>query len=168
MPWPSVIWQMNCELRNNIDRGREIMKRTSSIRFLMFAGIVVMLSACSTGQSGHSPVTSNTPSPSTGQKVGKPYQIAGVWYYPAVNHDYDESGIASWYGSKFHGRPTANGEIFNMNHVTAAHPTLPLPSMVRVTNLENGRTLTVRINDRGPFAHGRILDLSRRDRKSVV
>ncbi len=95
-------------------------------------------------------------------KVGKPYEINGVWYYPKVNYHYDETGIASWYGPQFHGKPTANGERFDMNLVSAAHKTLPLPSFVRVTNLENGRALDIRINDRGPFVHGRIIDLSRR------
>ncbi|MBC8268277.1 MAG: septal ring lytic transglycosylase RlpA family protein [Rhodospirillaceae bacterium] len=95
-------------------------------------------------------------------KIGKPYQIKGVWYYPQENFEYDETGIGSWYGPKFHGRKTANGEIYDMNGISAAHRTLPLPSVVRVTNLGNGRTLNVRINDRGPYAHGRILDLSRR------
>jgi rare lipoprotein A len=79
-----------------------------------------------------------------------------------VNYRYQESGIASWYGKKFHGRATANGEIYDMNQLTAAHRTLPLPSIVRVVNLENGRAIKVRVNDRGPFARGRIIDLSRR------
>jgi rare lipoprotein A len=95
-------------------------------------------------------------------KVGEPYQINGIWYYPKVDYDYDESGIASWYGQEFHGKPTANGETFDMNQVTAAHRTLPMPSLVQVTNLENGRSLVVRVNDRGPFVAGRIIDLSRR------
>ena len=95
-------------------------------------------------------------------KIGNPYQIKGVWYYPSEDFDYDETGIASWYGSKFHGRKTANGEAYDMNGVSAAHKTLPLPTIVRVTNLENGRSLKLRINDRGPYAHGRIIDLSRR------
>jgi rare lipoprotein A len=95
-------------------------------------------------------------------KVGKPYEISGVWYYPAVDFDYSETGIASWYGADFHGRPTANGEIYDMNRVTAAHRTLPMPSMLQVTNLENGRSISVRVNDRGPFKRGRIVDLSRR------
>ncbi|MEQ8389521.1 MAG: septal ring lytic transglycosylase RlpA family protein [Thalassospira sp.] len=95
-------------------------------------------------------------------KIGNPYEIAGQWYYPAVDYEYSETGIASWYGPKFHGKPTANGEIFDQYEVSAAHRTLPLPSVVRVTNLENGRSLKVRINDRGPFAHGRIIDMSRR------
>lgn len=95
-------------------------------------------------------------------KVGSPYQISGVWYYPKDDWGYVETGIASWYGPGFHGRSTANGEQFDENDVTAAHRTLPLPSIVRVTNLGNGRSLVVRVNDRGPFAHGRIIDMSRR------
>lgn len=95
-------------------------------------------------------------------KVGKPYPINGVWYYPKVDYEYTETGIASWYGPNFHGKKTANGEIFDMNRVSAAHRTLPMPSIVRVTNLNNGRALVIRVNDRGPFAHGRIIDLSRR------
>jgi rare lipoprotein A len=95
-------------------------------------------------------------------KVGNPYQVAGVWYYPKEDPSYDETGIASWYGSDFHGKYTANGEVFDMNEVTAAHQTLPMPSLVRVTNLENGRSIIVRVNDRGPFVNGRIIDLSRR------
>jgi rare lipoprotein A len=95
-------------------------------------------------------------------KVGKPYQVDGAWYYPSADYGYIETGIASWYGADFHGKLTANGEIFDMNEVTGAHKTLPLPSIVRVTNLENGRSILVRVNDRGPFVNGRIVDLSRR------
>ncbi len=95
-------------------------------------------------------------------KVGNPYQIAGKWYYPADDPHYQETGTASWYGPTFHGKSTANGETFNENDVTAAHRTLPMPSWVEVTNLENGRKLVVRVNDRGPFAKERIIDLSRR------
>ena len=95
-------------------------------------------------------------------KVGSPYEINGVWYYPKVDYGYVETGIASWYGPNFHNKDTANGEVFDQNAITAAHRTLPMPSFVRVTNLENGRALVVRINDRGPFAHSRIIDLSRR------
>ena len=95
-------------------------------------------------------------------KVGKPYKIQGVWYYPEEKYDYDEVGIASWYGDDFHGKLTANGERFDMNALTAAHRTLPLPSMVQITNLENGRSVTLRVNDRGPFVGNRIIDLSRR------
>jgi len=94
-------------------------------------------------------------------KVGKPYEVDGNWYYPREESSYDETGIASWYGEQFHGRYTANGEVFDLNGLTAAHHTLPLPSIVQVTNLENGRTLTLRVNDRGPFAGGRIIDVSR-------
>jgi rare lipoprotein A len=95
-------------------------------------------------------------------KIGKPYEIDGIWYYPTVDYGYRETGIASWYGPKFHGNLTANGELFNQYEVSAAHRTLPMPSMVRVTNLENGRSIVVRVNDRGPFKNGRIIDLSTR------
>jgi rare lipoprotein A len=95
-------------------------------------------------------------------KVGTPYQIDGAWYYPAEDFKYDETGIASWYGEQFHAKDTANGETFDLNELTAAHRTLPMPSIVEVTNLENGRVLQLRVNDRGPFARGRILDVSRR------
>jgi rare lipoprotein A len=95
-------------------------------------------------------------------KVGKPYQISGVWYYPQVDYGYDETGIASWYGPGFHGKKTANGETYDQNALTAAHRTLPMPSLVEVTNLQNGRSLRLTVNDRGPFAHGRIIDVSRR------
>ena len=100
--------------------------------------------------------------PTPKYKIGNPYQIKGVWYYPKEDYEYDETGIASWYGSQFHKRKTANGEIYDMNAVTAAHKTLPMPSYARVTNLENGRSLVLRINDRGPFARSRIIDISRR------
>lgn len=95
-------------------------------------------------------------------KVGTPYQINGVWYYPQVDYNYNQTGIASWYGPGFHTKVTANGEAYNENELTAAHQTLPMPSLVRVTNLENGRSIVVRINDRGPFVAGRIIDMSRR------
>ena len=94
-------------------------------------------------------------------KIGNPYQVGGVWYYPERDLAYDETGIGSWYGDEFAGRLTANGEIFDPDLVTAAHKTLPMPSVVRVTNLDNGKSLVVRINDRGPFVAGRIIDLSR-------
>ena len=95
-------------------------------------------------------------------KVGQPYQIDNIWYYPAEQPDYDETGIASWYGPTFYGKRTANGELYDGNALTAAHRTLPLPVNVRVTNLENGKSIIVRVNDRGPYARGRIIDLSKR------
>ncbi len=95
-------------------------------------------------------------------KVGKPYRVAGKTYYPEVDIHYDRIGLASWYGSKFHGRKTANGDVFNMNALTAAHTTLPMPSHVRVTNMDNGRWLILKVNDRGPFIGNRLIDVSRR------
>ncbi len=93
-------------------------------------------------------------------KVGNPYKIQGQWYYPQESYTYDETGIASWYGPGFHNQRTANGERFNQRELTAAHRTLQMPSFVRVTNLSNGRSVVLRVNDRGPFAKGRIIDVS--------
>jgi rare lipoprotein A len=92
--------------------------------------------------------------------VGRPYSVNGQTYYPSENPGYRAEGIASWYGPDFHGRLTANGEVFDMHGISAAHPTLPIPSYARVTNLENGRSIIVRINDRGPYARNRIIDVS--------
>ncbi len=125
------------------------------------------LTACSTGRAPPTTTPSAKPTPQaslpeTGEyKVGKPYQVEGVWYYPSEDYSYREEGIASWYGPDFHGKRTANGERYDMNAMTAAHPTLPLPSIVNVTNLENGRSVKLRINDRGPFKSKRIIDISR-------
>jgi len=95
-------------------------------------------------------------------QLGKPYKVRGVWYYPKEDRGYRKVGAASWYGDAFHGRLTANGEIYDMTHLTAAHPTMPLPSYARVTNVNNGSSVIVRVNDRGPYARGRIIDLSKR------
>jgi rare lipoprotein A len=100
-------------------------------------------------------------------KVGRPYKVAGRWYVPREAPSYDRTGIASWYGSAFHGRRTANGEVFDMGALTAGHPTLPLPSYAYVTNLQNGRTIMVRVNDRGPYVNDRIIDLSWRSAKEL-
>src|SRR5271154_637188 len=128
-----------------------------------FAGIasLLLLSACA----GRPPPPSPAPSAALTQginKTGQPYQVNGVWYYPSDDLNYDETGIASWYGPNFQEKLTANGEIFDQNAISAAHKTLPLPCVVQVTNLDNGRTIEVRINDRGPFVGTRIIDLSRR------
>jgi len=131
------------------------------------SGLLLALAGCSETQflvhtAKQAKSASQTPAQVGSYKVGRPYQIKGVWYYPKDEPDYEETGIASWYGPGFHGKATANGEVFDENEVSAAHRTLPMPSVVRVTNLGNGRSIVVRVNDRGPFAHGRILDLSRR------
>ncbi|MFZ4684142.1 MAG: septal ring lytic transglycosylase RlpA family protein [Hyphomonadaceae bacterium] len=93
--------------------------------------------------------------------AGPPYEVAGRWYVPAHEPNYNEVGTASWYGPTFHGKASASGERFNENDLTAAHPTLPIPSLVRVTNVENGKAVVVRLNDRGPFVDDRIIDLSK-------
>src|SRR5579863_9202261 len=95
-------------------------------------------------------------------RVGSPYVVGGRVYVPQDDPNYNAVGLASWYGADFHGRATANGEIFDANSISAAHPTLPLPSYVRVTNLSNGRSLIVRVNDRGPYHGNRIIDVSMR------
>jgi len=100
-------------------------------------------------------------------KVGRPYKIAGRWYIPRRVASYVRTGTASWYGSAFHGRRTANGEVYDMGALTAGHPTLPLPSYAYVTNLQNGRTILVRINDRGPYVRDRLIDLSWRAAKEL-
>ncbi len=130
--------------------------------FALTACAETQLFAHAAKQAQRSPnaVPPSAPAP-TAYKVGKPYKVAGTWYYPAEDFSYNQTGVASWYGPGFHGRRTANGERFDQNALTAAHPTLPMPSAVRVTNLENGRSLVLRVNDRGPFARGRIIDVSR-------
>lgn len=109
-------------------------------------------------------VVENGPIPRGGGRymVGKPYQVAGQTYVPKDNPAYDKQGVASWYGSAFHGRATANGEVYDTQYLSAAHRTLPLPSYARVTNVENGSSVMVRINDRGPFHSDRIIDVSRK------
>lgn len=137
----------------------------SILRNFLPVAVLCLLSACSTftdGEDGGGGGQSAATRPAPGYKVGAPYQINGVWYYPNENYSYDETGIASWYGPGFHRKRTANGEIFDANELTAAHPTLPMPCLARVTNLDNGRSVVVRINDRGPFAHGRLIDVSKR------
>ncbi|MFC3051034.1 septal ring lytic transglycosylase RlpA family protein [Kordiimonas pumila] len=129
----------------------------------------MFVAACSsapqkTAPSGRYPDDGELPKGDQGvkRKVGTPYKVAGVWYHPKEDPGYDEVGIASWYGQDFHGKKTANGEYFNMNALTAAHKTLPLPTFVKVTNLDNNRSIILRVNDRGPFVPGRIIDISRR------
>lgn len=138
------------------------MMRFFSSLIVLFA-LTAVLPACAQLQFGAELAKQGKRTAAGGiYKVGKPYKIAGEWYYPRENTKYDNIGIASWYGPKFQGRRTANGEIFDMNLLTAAHPTLPMPVMVQVTNLENGRSMKLRVNDRGPFKKNREIDLSRR------
>jgi rare lipoprotein A len=129
----------------------------------------LLLSACGSGSgSMQQASTEGVPGFKNGRaehplvKLGKPYTINGRTYYPEHDPHYEEEGIASWYGPGFHGESTANGERFDKMAMTAAHRTLPLPSIVQVTNLKNNKTVVVRVNDRGPFASDRIIDLSKR------
>ncbi|RJQ66392.1 MAG: septal ring lytic transglycosylase RlpA family protein [Desulfobacteraceae bacterium] len=124
--------------------------------------LFLFLQACTTVQPvpSHPPGRTELPPPALpGQP--KPYRVYGAWYHPLTNASgFEEQGIASWYGEEFHGRKTSNGEIYDMYAMTAAHKTLPLGTYVRVHNLSNNRSVDVRINDRGPFVRGRIIDLS--------
>jgi len=131
---------------------------------LALAVSAAVLAACSTTPAPKpAPPPVVTVPPSAGvYKIGQPYQVDNIWYYPREQPDYDETGIASWYGPTFYGKHTANGEMYDGNALTAAHKTLPMPVNVRVTNLDNGKSLVVRVNDRGPYARGRIIDLSKR------
>ena len=124
------------------------------MKLLSVCCVLLLLSAC-----GH------TLTPEENQrlyKVGNPYQVGNRWYHPKEDPYYDQVGEASWYGPGFHGRKTADGEDFDKYDLTAAHRTLPMPCMVRVTNLENGKSANLRINDRGPFARDRIIDVSKK------
>lgn len=109
----------------------------------------------------------NVPKGGGRYKVGAPYKVAGRWYVPHENPNYLEYGVASWYGADFHGRKTANGEVFDANSLTAAHPTLPLPCYALVTNVDNGKSVLVRINDRGPYVNDRVIDLSYASAKAL-
>lgn len=133
------------------------------LKGVLVAGLLSLLAACASGAGSSArpamPVVTD-PAPIVSGTM-RPYQIRGRWYRPEEQPNYDETGLASWYGDQFHGRPTATGERFDMNALTAAHKTLPLPGLVEVTNLANGRRVILRVNDRGPFVDGRIIDLSR-------
>lgn len=134
--------------------------------YLSLIGLILLMTGCAsnTVDLNSSPYSQAAAIKGQGgmYKVGNPYKIKGTTYYPKEDYHYSEVGIASWYGSDFHNKRTANGEKYDMNTLTAAHRTLPLPSIVRVTNLENGRSLVLRVNDRGPYAKNRIIDISKR------
>lgn len=136
------------------DGGMTTMSRAPRRQIKIWAmAAAFLLAACSPG-----------PDIFTGHKrqIGDPYSVNGATYVPRDEPGYDVVGIASWYGRRYHGRRTASGEIFDMNSATAAHPTLPFGTRVQVTNLANGRSVILRINDRGPFVRHRIIDVSRR------
>jgi rare lipoprotein A len=146
--------------------GEDAMTEGFRLRHAL-AGVLALLAAgCTTCEVASPPPPAPAPPAKVKKqgfyRLGEPYRVAGIWYTPKQDWDYDHQGRASWYGPGFHGHLTANGERFDQNALTAAHQTLPLPSVVRVTNLENGRSLVLRVNDRGPFVSGRILDVSRR------
>jgi peptidoglycan lytic transglycosylase len=153
-------------------RGRVSTKVGGLIRVAACGALCLLLAHCSNSRvdprygvsASERLVEPGEPVPKGGgtYRVGSPYVVAGRVYVPEDNPHYRAEGVASWYGSDFHGRATANGEIFDSGSISAAHPTLPLPSYVRVTNLSNGHSLIVRVNDRGPYAANRIIDVSKR------
>jgi len=127
------------------------LNAASALFLIGWIAVIIMMTGCTS--------TPTAPTHSPGKP--KPYRVAGKWYQP-VSHakGFQQRGVASWYGKKFHGKKTSNGEIYDMYAMTAAHKTLPLGTYVHVKNLENDTEVSVRINDRGPFVHGRIIDLS--------
>lgn len=134
---------------------------------VLFLSTTLALTACTDNSQVFSSAVTGAPKPAAANsagyyKIGNPYQVAGLWYYPKEDYNYKEIGISSWYGPDFHNGITANGELYDMHGLTAAHRTLPLPSIVRVTNLQNGRSLVLRVNDRGPFVNNRVIDVSMR------
>ncbi len=131
------------------------MRRRGGTWFAL-AAVAAGLTACATA-------------PSPGRLTGTmaPYQVHGVWYRPHPQPNYDAVGVATWYGAQYHNKQTADGESFDMDRLSAAHTTLPIPCIVEVINLENGRRMRLRVNDRGPFVAGRILDVSREAAKEL-
>ncbi len=150
----------------------QLPSNASQSRIMIVTALAATLCACSIVKSSRTVDETKTLSPRVIRvgdpvpkgggfyKLGKPYLAGGKWYTPVADQSYDRVGFASWYGDFFHGRRTANGEVYDMNALTAAHPTLPMPGYAAVTNLANNRTVVVRINDRGPYADDRIIDLS--------
>jgi rare lipoprotein A len=139
---------------------------------LLIGSIGVSVVACGSGNGeklGERVIPLGQPVPKGGGRyvTGSAYQVDGVWYQPREDPAYDRVGTASWYGELFHGRRTANGEIYDMDRLSAASPTLPLPVFARVTNLQNRRSIIVRVNDRGPYRSDRIIDLSRRSAEAL-
>ncbi len=149
----------------NYREKRMITFRQDLCKLVLLAALV-SVGACTYGRigagNGHYTQAAAIKGQGGTYKIGNPYKIMGKWYYPKEDYSYSEVGMASWYGKDFHAKKTANGENYDMHALTAAHRTLPLPSIVRVTNLENGRSLVLRVNDRGPYAKDRIIDISKR------
>jgi len=171
-PWQAILSATQVGFRGRM-RGFGGDRLSQFVRLLGLGAGCLALANCSGGLSGRVDpkygvaasarvVEPGAPVPKGGgvYRVGKPYMVGGREYVPQEDVNYSAVGMASWYGDDFHGRLTANGEVFDMNSITAAHPTLPLPSYVRVTNLANHRSIVVRVNDRGPYVGNRVIDLS--------
>lgn len=127
----------------------------SNIIFQLSLSLLILCTGCSASRGPDLKLYAKLP------PTQRPYQLNGIWYYPVPSAEgYMEEGIASWYGKKFHGRPTSSGKIFDMHKISAAHKTLPLGTTLKVTRLDNAKSIVLRVNDRGPFVSGRIIDLS--------
>jgi rare lipoprotein A len=161
----TALQKLSFSLRAMIGRKRRPRLPNALSKFVLLATACASLAACATPQPRLATrLPDARPRSGGGDRVPgtmKPYQVKGIWYTPRAQSDYDEVGIASWYGDQFHNRQTSDGEIFDMWIPSAAHKTLPIPCIVSVTNLDNGKTIKVRVNDRGPFVSGRIIDLSK-------
>ena len=144
------------------------LKSNNVIQFVLLLILLLLLQSCTSGievaanlgKKYFIPNNKKSNSSKAVFKIGKKYKIKGKYYFPKKDLYYNKTGIASWYGPKFHGKITANGEVYDQYALTAAHRTLPLPSAVKVTNLENNKSIILRINDRGPYVNDRIIDLS--------
>jgi peptidoglycan lytic transglycosylase len=147
---------MRCKIGDSRDGRARSLLRVLKIAF----GAMLLMGLAACGGAHRIDRDIYGPGPGGSYRVGSPYSINGVWYYPAENPSYNAVGTASWYGRESGGNSTANGERFDPHRLTAAHTTLPLPVLVRVTNLENNRSIVLRVNDRGPFVAGRIIDVS--------
>jgi len=146
-----------------MDSGEKRMRtlRAAGLLALVLAA-AVLLGGCAIFGGGDSPSGPSGKSYSGKRGTQRPYTIKGKTYYPLASaHGYAEEGVASWYGPNFHGKRTSNGEVYDMYKMTAAHKILPMNTTLKVTSLENGRSIVVRVNDRGPFVSGRVIDLSR-------
>ena len=183
------MWRMDSKrgLKHSVNgRAVKLRGKRGSVAMLSFIAIAVALAGCASAPQPKSKTkrskeyfaeskygvkasprvafSKGKPLPRGGgrDQTGQPYKVKGRWYYPKEDKNYVKVGHASWYGEAFHGRLTANGEVYDMAHLTAAHPTMPLPSYARVTNLANGSSVIVRVNDRGPYEFDRVIDLSQK------
>lgn len=186
--WRMGLWRELKTVSGRQGSAKVLREKRSSVSLITFMAVAVALAGCASqtpssqkpkvkrskeyfAESKYGVKASPRVAHSTGKplprgggrdQTGRPYKVKGRWYYPKEDKNYKAVGQASWYGEAFHGRLTANGEVYDMAHLTAAHPTMPLPSYARVTNTQTGSSVIVRVNDRGPYEYGRVIDLSQK------